>query len=318
MSEQTNKQSQLEATFKSQDTEEWLDIHFTRPLGLLWARFFNHFNIHPNVVTILSIILGIAAGVMFYFPDLLHTIIGILLLVWANLYDSADGQLARMTGKKTRWGRILDGFAGDVWFFCIYAAICLRLQNQPIPFFHTNWGIWIWLFAAFSGFICHGKQCALADYYRNIHLYFLKGESGSELDNSQKLRAEFASLSWPKDGAWKVFLYFYRNYTHSQEQMTPAFQRFKQLINKKYANQPLPEQLRSNFRTGSLPLIKYANILTFNTRAIVLYISLLVGEPWIYFVFEVVVMSILFFYMRACHERLCNRLYEQVININNK
>ena len=23
----------LQATFKSQDTEEWLDIHFTRPLG---------------------------------------------------------------------------------------------------------------------------------------------------------------------------------------------------------------------------------------------------------------------------------------------
>lgn len=112
----TSSNSQLQSTFKSQDTEEWLDIHFTRPLGLLWANFFNHFNIHPNVVTILSIILGAAAGVMFYYPDMPHTIIGILLLVWANLYDSADGQLARMTGKKTRWGRILDGFAGDVWF----------------------------------------------------------------------------------------------------------------------------------------------------------------------------------------------------------
>lgn len=314
MTETKNKPTSLEATFKSQDTEEWLDIHFTRPLGLLWARFFNHFNVHPNVVTILSIFLGAAAGVMFYFPDLLHTIIGILLLVWANLYDSADGQLARMTGKKTRWGRILDGFAGDVWFFCIYAAICLRLQGQPIPFTHTNWGIWIWLFAAFSGFICHGKQCALADYYRNIHLYFLKGESGSELDNSKKLRAEFASLSWKTDAAWKVFLHFYGNYTQSQEQMTPAFQRFKQCIDEKYAGQPLPQQLRADFRKGSLPLIKYANILTFNTRAIVLYVSLLIGMPWIYLVFEVVVMSLLFFYMRSRHESLCRCLLNQEKN----
>lgn len=106
----------LTATFKSQDTEEWLDIHFTRPLGLLWANFFNAFNIHPNVVTILSIFLGLGAGIMFCFEDLAYNIIGILLLIWANLYDSCDGQLARMTGKKTRWGRILDGFAGDVWF----------------------------------------------------------------------------------------------------------------------------------------------------------------------------------------------------------
>lgn len=300
--------NQLQATFKSQDTEEWLDIHFTRPLGLLWARFFRHFHIHPNVVTILSIILGAAAGVMFYYPDMVHTVIGILLLIWANLYDSADGQLARMTGQKTRWGRILDGFAGDVWFFTIYAAICLRLQGQHIPFTDINWGIWIWLLAALSGFVFHGKQCQLADYYRNIHLFFIKGEQGSELDNFKKLRAELSTLTWKKDGMWMVFLYFYGNYTRSQESMTPAFQKFKALLAEKYAGGPIPQQLREEFRAGSLPLMKYANILTFNTRAIVLYLSLLIGMPWIYFIFEIVVMNALFLYMRSRHESLCSRL----------
>lgn len=310
MSEQI-KNNSLQATFKSQDTEEWLDIHFTRPLGLLWARFFNHFDIHPNVVTILSIILGAAAGVMFYYPDLTHTLIGIFLLVWANLYDSADGQLARMTGKKTRWGRILDGFAGDVWFFTIYAAICLRLQDQPIPGTDEPWGVWIWLMAAVSGLICHGKQCQLADYYRNIHLYFIKGKSGSELDRFDALRKEFHSLSWSKDGVWKLFLYFYGNYTRSQEQMTPAFQRFRAALSERYAGSELSDALRADFRKGSLPLMKYANILTFNTRAIVLYLSLLAGHPWFYFAFELVVMNILFLYMRNRHEALCRRMQQQ-------
>ena len=310
MSEQI-KNNSLQATFKSQDTEEWLDIHFTRPLGLLWARFFNHFDIHPNVVTILSIILGAAAGVMFYYPDLTHTLMGIFLLVWANLYDSADGQLARMTGKKTRWGRILDGFAGDVWFFTIYAAICLRLQDQPIPGTDEPWGVWIWLMAAVSGLICHGKQCQLADYYRNIHLYFIKGKSGSELDRFDALRKEFHSLSWSKDGVWKLFLYFYGNYTRSQEQMTPAFQRFRAALSERYAGSELSDALRADFRKGSLPLMKYANILTFNTRAIVLYLSLLAGHPWFYFAFELVVMNILFLYMRNRHEALCRRMQQQ-------
>lgn len=309
---QSNTTTRLQSTFKSQDTEEWSDIHFTRPLGLLWARFFNHFNIHPNVVTILSIILGAAAGVMFYFTDLTHTIIGILLLVWANLYDSADGQLARMTGKKTRWGRILDGFAGDVWFFTIYAAICLRLQATDIPFTTIKWGVWIWLLAALSGFIFHGKQCALADYYRNIHLFFIKGKSGSELDNSAKLRQELKSLSWKEDGMWLVFLYFYGNYTHSQEQMTPHFQAFRQQIMERFGDAPVPTTLAQAFRQGSLPLIKYANILTFNTRAIVLYIVLLLGQPWLYFVFEIVVMGLLFLFMRAKHESLCQRLTQEL------
>ena len=310
MSEQI-KNNSLQATFKSQDTEEWLDIHFTRPLGLLWARFFNHFDIHPNVVTILSIILGAAAGVMFYYPDLTHTLMGIFLLVWANLYDSADGQLARMTGKKTRWGRILDGFAGDGWFFTIYAAICLRLQEQPIPGTDEPWGVWIWLMAAVSGLICHGKQCQLADYYRNIHLYFIKGKSGSELDRFDALRKEFHSLSWSKDGVWKLFLYFYGNYTRSQEQMTPAFQRFRAALAERYAGSELSDALRADFRKGSLPLMKYANILTFNTRAIVLYLSLLAGHPWFYFAFELVVMNILFLYMRNRHEALCRRMQQQ-------
>lgn len=90
----------FEASFKSMDTEETLDIYFNRPIGYLWALFFKRLGVHPNVVTILSIFLGVGAGIMFYYPDLKHTLIGIFLLIWANHYDSCDGQLARLTGKK--------------------------------------------------------------------------------------------------------------------------------------------------------------------------------------------------------------------------
>ena len=303
----------LEASFKSMDTEEFLDIHFNRPIGYVWALFFQRLGVHPNVVTILSIILGVAAGIMFYYPDMKHTIIGILLLMWANHYDSCDGQLARMTGKKTRWGRMLDGFAGDIWFFTIYAAICLRLINQPLPFgigadSHLTWGVSIWLIAVFSGTVCHSKQCTLADYYRNIHLFFLKGKAGSELDNFKQQREIFYSLPWKGNFWWKAFLYFYGNYTRQQEQMTPNFQRFYAMVQQQYGD-AIPQELRDEFRKGSLPLMKYTNILTFNTRAIALYISLLIGEPWLYFIFEIVVMTALFVYMRHQHEALCARLY---------
>lgn len=300
--------SELQSTFKSQDTEEWLDIHFTRPIGYLWARLFMYFDIHPNVVTVLSIILGAAAGVCFYFDSYCYTILGILLLMWANFYDSCDGQMARITGKKTLWGRILDGFAGDVWFFTIYAAICLRLQDDSIPFLpQYTWGIWIWALAALSGLVCHAKQCQLADYYRNIHLYFLKGKQGSELDNSRKVKADYDALTWRKDFVYKLFLFFYRRYTLSQEEMSPCFQQFKQQLDARYQEE-IPTPLREEFRAGSLPLMKWANILTFNTRAIVLYLSLLAFQPWIYFIFELTVMNVLWWYMRSKHEALCARL----------
>ena len=254
---------------------------------------------------------------MFYFPDMKHTITGIVLLMWANHYDSCDGQLARMTGKKTRWGRMLDGFAGDLWFISIYAAICLRLTFQPLPFgigaeHGAVWGIGIWALALLSGTLCHSRQCALADYYRNIHLFFLKGESGSELDNFKQQREIFHSLPWKRNFWWKAFLYFYGNYTRKQERMTPNFQRFYTFVQQKYGN-AVPQELRDEFRRLSLPLMKYANILTFNTRAIALYVSLLIGEPWLYFVFEIVVMTALFLYMRHRHEAVCAFLYHKYV-----
>ena len=312
MSKESEKKG-IEASFKSMDTEEFLDIYFNRPIGYAWALFFKKLKVHPNVVTILSIILGVGAGVMFYYPDMKHTVIGILLLMWANHYDSADGQLARLTGQKTQWGRMLDGFAGDIWFFTIYVAICLRLMNQPMPFNigdGMHWGVFIWILAVFSGTICHSKQCTLADYYRNIHLYFLKGKSGSELDNFRQQREIFHSLPWKGNFWWKIFLYIYGNYTRQQEGMTPNFQQFYALVKAKYGDN-VPQELRDEFRAASKPLMKYTNILTFNTRAIALYVSLLIGEPWLYFVFEIIVMTSLFVYMRHCHEALSARFYHK-------
>lgn len=300
----------LSSTFKSQDTEEWLDIHLTRPLGLLWAHLFRLLHVHPNVVTLLSIVLGALAGCFFASAETQSVLLGILSLFVANLLDSADGQLARMTGQKTRLGRVLDGFAGDVWFIAIYAAICLRLQHTAIPFTSTDWGIWIWVLCAFTGFICHGNQCKLADYYRNIHLYFMKGHGGSELEAADSLKAEFKRLRWRDDFIWRLFLYFYARYTAAQESMTPAFQALRRKLAEMFPDGALPEKLREDFRQGSLPLMAYANILTFNTRAIVLYISMLLGQPLYYLAFELTVLNALFFYMRARHESLCRHLYE--------
>ena len=103
------KKRAVEATFKSKDTEEWLDIWFTRPIGLVIAKAFGAFGIHPNVITIISIFLGAFAGFCWWHPTMGWTLLGIGMLMLANFLDSADGQLARMTGKKTLWGRLLDG-----------------------------------------------------------------------------------------------------------------------------------------------------------------------------------------------------------------
>ena len=102
-------------TLKSAETEDWLDFHVIRPFCFQLARFFAKFDINPNTITIWSMFIG--AGSAYFFAQgcyhyggvegLLYNLFGIFMLMWADFFDCTDGQLARMTGKKSRLGRIL-------------------------------------------------------------------------------------------------------------------------------------------------------------------------------------------------------------------
>ena len=325
---------QIQQTYKSNDTEEWLDVVWTRPIGYQWARFFNALNVHPNTVTIMSMVIGVASA--FFFADgsyrtegmegLLYNIIGVLLLAWANFYDSADGQLARMTGKKTQLGRILDGAAGDVWFFAIYHALTIRfyfhheLEFQWLGIENTERNSMVatllfYALAWFSGIFLHARQCGLSDYYRQIHLFFLKGKEGSELDNSAQQQTIYQKTPWKGNVIYKLFLITYINYTSSQEQQTPQFQQLWRQLQQQYGSvDKVPQTFRERFRELSLPMMKWANILTFNTRAITLYISCLIDFPWLYLLMEMTVFTGLYLYMRHTHESFCQKLNAQIVN----
>ena len=75
---ETKSTPSLESTLKSLDTEEFIDIHFYRPIGYQWALFFNKLGVSPNSITIASIFIGITAGICFYFQSLAINVIGML------------------------------------------------------------------------------------------------------------------------------------------------------------------------------------------------------------------------------------------------
>ncbi|MCM1109789.1 MAG: CDP-alcohol phosphatidyltransferase family protein [Clostridium sp.] len=302
-------ESAYRATLKSMDTEEHIDLAFYRPIGYAWACLARRLGVTPNAITIASIFLGIAAGVCFYYSNIWITLAGMVLLVWANSFDSADGQLARMTHQYSRLGRILDGLSGDLWFATIYVAICLR-ENVTSEFFSAHHWV-IWTVAVVTG-LCHAKQAAMADYYRQFHLYFLKGEEGSELECAEALKQKLASLSWSRNFWQKLTLTVYTNYTVSQEATAPAMQRLRRELRRRFPDGRIPQSFRDEFRRRSLPLMKYTNILSFNWRTIALFVSLLAMMPWLYFAFELSVLNILLIYMIVRHEHICRTMIKEL------
>ena len=105
----------------------------------------------------------------------------------------------------------------------------------------------------------------------------------------------------------------YQHYCKSQERRTPAFQRLRAMATEKFGSlEKLPEPLKKEFIAGSRPLMKYTNILTFNSRAITIYITCLLGIPWLYPILEITVGECLYIYMHREHEKLCKHIIAEI------
>ena len=322
MNEKINK------TLKSADTEDWLDLHVVRPLCYYFAVLFAKLDIHPNTVTIWSMIIGAASTVFFAYGSwyyagsfgLWMNIVAILLLCLADILDCTDGQLARMTGKKSRLGRILDGVAGFAWFVPIYHVLVYRfymhhtLEFEWLGIADTPENVWIatavvYALGLWSGIVGLAGQQRLADYYIQVHLFFLKGEKGSELDNSKKQQEIYNQMTKDTPTVERVFQKSYIDYTRKQENKTPQFQRLLQKLKEKFGSTDnVPQEFRDEFRRRSLPVIKWNGLLTFNFRSAWLFLFCLMDVPVMNFVWEIVGMGLLAWYVNYRHESFCKQL----------
>ncbi len=318
------------ATLKSTETEDWLDLHVIRPFCYYCAVFFAKFDIHPNTVTIWSMVFGALSAVFFgcgsfYYSGtygLVMNIVGVVLLIVADILDCTDGQLARLTGKKSRIGRILDGVAGFVWFTPIYIMLVYRFYlHHSIEF--SLLGISdtpentliatavVLVLGLISGIAGLAGQQRLADYYIQVHLFFLKGEKGSELDNSVRQQEIYDQMAADAPVYERVFQKSYVDYTKKQEAVTPQFQRLLARLREKYGSTDnIPQEVRDDFRRRSLPVIFWNGLLTFNFRESWLFLFCLLDIPAAHFVFEIVIMGLLWKYVNHRHESFCRQMTE--------
>ena len=69
------------------------------------VRWLAHGHISPNVLTVIGVSLNVGCGLLFGLGEFFFA--GITLVV-ANLFDMLDGQVARLSGRVTRFGGFLD------------------------------------------------------------------------------------------------------------------------------------------------------------------------------------------------------------------
>lgn len=322
----------ISSTLKSSETEDWFDYHVVRPMGYLWAKLFAKIGMHPNTVTVISMIIGAASCFFFAHGSscyegcsgLVLNLVGFLLLFWAYVYDCTDGQLARMTGKKSKLGRILDGAAGYAWYIPIYAALIYRFYcHHDIEF---GWlgiaesetaalvaaGV-AFVLAAISGIVCLAGQQRTADYYIQVHLFFLKGEKGAELDNSVKQQELYDQMGPETSWIERLIQKTYVTYTKQQERRTPQFQNLMVRLKEKFGDaNNTPADIREEIHQESRKVMLFNFMLVFNFRTLFLFIFCLLDIPVLYFLFEIIVISLIEWYAIHRHEAFCKRIAQSL------
>lgn len=298
-----NKSEKFKESLKSWDTENFLDRHFYRPVAYKFAVLLKNTNITPNSVTIISIFVGIGACLMFYPENLVINLLGFCILVFANILDCVDGQLARLTGIKSELGRILDGLCGDIWFLTLYTVLTLRLINGE------GWGWWT-ILIAFASTVSHLTQAGMVDYYKTLHIHFLKGGINSEFVDSDAIKVKYKSLSWKEAPLSKLFMKLYQLYTMNQEFRKPNLKRLMEQLKVKYPD-GYPEDIILKFREKSLKMMPLLDSFTFNARSVVILATLILNIVWIYFAIEILILNPLLVVAIRRHEKMCLELTEK-------
>ncbi|PYK29805.1 MAG: hypothetical protein DME57_09125 [Verrucomicrobia bacterium] len=293
----------VETTYKVREAEGILDVYFYRKLGFQLAKFFAKLGMSPIGVTLLGGVFGIFAGHLYFYRSLTINIAGMVLHVCANLLDNADGQLARLTGRQSREGRIIDSVVDHLIFTSIYLHLTLRcLSEGASPL--------IWLVALVAA-RSHGAQGGAADYYRNAYLYFVNGRSRGDFDSSSALESEYRALSW-REGPWQKFLLvMYLSFTRQQEMISPALKKFRDAVDRTFQDR-IPDWFTSQYRNAAQPAFKFWGVLMTNTRMLFLFAVLLVDRVAWFFWLEITVFNLVLVYLLYRQRNMCRFLFEMM------
>jgi len=304
MSQQVEtRHSRIAATYKAREVEGALDVYFYRPLGFRLAEFFAHLKMTPAGVSLLAGLCGVIAGHLYFYRELGVNIAGMVLHVCANALDNADGQLARLTHRESRKGRIIDSVADHLGFASVYVHLTLRYA-----FAGASPAIW---FLALGAAISHALQGAAADYYRTAFLYFAGGRR-ARIDCSTVLRADYRKLIWWQRPWDKLLLALYLNFTLQQEMLAPGLKRLRDTARAVFQGQ-IPGWLEQRYRDAADHMLKWWRLLMTNTRMLVLFALLFLGQPIYYFWFELIPLNVLFLYLIMRQGKMAKSLEQLIV-----
>jgi len=294
------------ASLKPLEVEEPIDIYVHRPLAYLLARACFSLPVSPDAITLLSIIAGLASAGSLVASFPYHLQVGGLFLFGSAVLDCADGQLARMRGTSSIFGRMLDGTAD---LFTVGAA-------APA----TVWVIWrsiegpLWARGVVVGLCCVAMvttsfHTTMYDHYKNVFLRFTGPyEEGEDYESACARHAAKTSFSFVERIAYPIYLFYLKSqrdyvmkfdpFTSARLTMFPPYDPERGAIYRAYAGHAMKV---------------WRTILGFGSMVFGLALFNAVAHPEYYLVYRLVVLNAVFYlYLKPIQRRASREAFRKM------
>ena len=103
--------------------DELINIYLLRPIASMIVWLVYPTSVTPNLVTTVAIVIGVTAAFVYSVDTPMATAVAGTLVLLKDVFDDADGQLARAKALYSRRGRFFDSVADFVVNVLIFAAI---------------------------------------------------------------------------------------------------------------------------------------------------------------------------------------------------
>ena len=290
----------LARPLRPRELEDTLNHKLYHPLAWQLARLLARTPVTPNQVSVFGAATVVGAGIAYvsplWGPPFLPTevwpfsaLLGMLLHMAWHVIDGADGDLARMTGRSSPYGEMIDGLCDYLSHVVLYVLLAMLLS--------ASLGAWAWAIAVPAG-LAHAVQSTHVEAQRRFYLYWVYGKPW--LNNA---RPEGRGPL-----AWLVSLYL-----RVALGGTPSALAIDRSITAAAADPARLETLRAMIRAEMPPLLRLQRWLGPNSRAIALGLAmLLTASPVAYFVYGGVWLSLLLVGSIVLHNNAWRRLARRI------
>lgn len=282
------------------ELEDWLNARIFHPLSTRLAGALASTPVTPNAVSIGGGALIVLAGFLYTgLPWPLSVALGFLSHALWHVLDGADGDLARLTGRSSPIGEIVDGVCDYAGHLILYFFL---------GFYLTGWiGAWAWPLGTFAGF-SRAFQSNHAESQRRTYLW--RGYAVPWLKNSYEAGTSPAA----RPGLFTaLFEPLARFYVRLAEAGSPLSERIDALIARSAAASPAAEaRARRICREESAFPLRLQTLLGPNLRTVALGLSMAAGSPFWFFLLELTGLNLLMLWSISAQRRADRRIVERL------